>query len=515
MKNIYSILAFLFTIILSFTNCESEPNQIIDIPDEEVNSSIQAVYYLKASETTQENELKITWTNPTDENLHKIEISYEEKGASTSFSPILLDATSGEAMTYILKVPEYGTYRISVTAINKQGVKSLKRMTDGIPFKTVEEVAGLPPFLGRSDTIMTAMINLYLGGPRDVWNASYPKATGPYWDGDAVVWGQGAGFSAYATIREATIGTELEEKYEKLDTRMLNSINKFFTYDEGIWAYAVYPASGNQRFYDDNVWIGLDMIDLYNITNNAGHLDKAVKVWQYLQKGTDNSAGGGIYWREIPPTSSKHTCSTAPGAVLAAKLYLTTGEDKYLQNAITLYEWLKNTLQDPSDYLYWDNVKEENGQIIIEKNKYTYNSGQPMQAAVLLYKITGDTKYLTDAQNIASSAYNRWFNSYYSSYLKESIRMISGHVWFNAIMLRGYIELYKAELELGENANRTYITSYEKALTHAWLSPARRSTNLLNEDFTGQQSQNSWDILHQGAATEMMARLASLERDGI
>lgn len=514
MKNKYAKIILLASLILTFTNCGSEPEEIIDTPDPE-ETTVQAVFYLKATVTSQENEIKITWTNPTDENLSKVEITYEEKGTTDTFSPILLDAPSGEAMTYILTVPKYSTYRIGVTAINKKGVKSTKRTTDGEPLKPVEEVVAMPPFLGRADTIMTAMVNLYLGGPRDVWNASYPKATGPYWDGDAVVWGQGAGFSAYAAIREATIGTEIEEKYENMDTRMLNSINKFFTYDEDIWAYAVYPASGNQRFYDDNVWIGLDMIDLYSITNNPSHLDKAEKVWEYLQKGTDNSAGGGIYWREIPPTSSKHTCSTAPGAVLAAKLYLITRDDKYLHNAITLYDWLKNTLQDPDDYLYWDNVREENGQLIIEKNKYTYNSGQPMQAAVLLYKITGDTKYLTDAQNIAIAAYNRWFNPYYSSILKESIRMISGHVWFNAIMLRGYIELYKAELELGEEANRTYITAYEKALTHAWLSNARRSTNLLNEDFTGQQSQNSWDILHQGAATEMLARLASLERDEI
>lgn len=346
-----------------------------------------------------------------------------------------------------------------------------------------------------------------------MWNSSYPNATGPYWDGDATVWGQGAGLSAYAAIREATLGTELEPKYADLDHRMLESINKFFTYDEGIWAYAVYPQSGNQRFYDDNVWIGLDMIDLYTITTNEGHLDKAVKVWEYLQKGTDDVAGGGIYWREIPPTHSKHTCSTAPGAVLALKLYEVTGDEKYLANAIELYDWLKSTLQDPSDFLYWDNAKEENGEIVIEENKYSYNAGQPMQAAVLLYRVTGDVAYLHDAQNIARAAYARWFNPYYSAPLNQSIRILTGHVWFNAIMLRGYVELYKAELEAGLEADRTYITAYENSLSHAWLSDCRQPTNLLNEDFTGRSSQNSWDVLHQGASAEMLARLASIERD--
>jgi rhamnogalacturonyl hydrolase YesR len=517
MKYLIKILS-LVALFPTLLFCSDDITEVTEDPviEDGVPDKIAAVLYLKAEATNRENEIKLSWTNPDDEHLHKIEISYEDVSTRASANPTLIDAVKGEEMTYFISVPRYATYRIGVTTINKAGVKSIKRTVDARPLApTEDDQTTMTPFLGRADTLMTALVNLYLGGPRDVWNSSYPNATGPYWDGDATVWGQGAGFSAYSAIREATINTPLESKYANMDERMLKSINNFFTYDEGIWAYAVYPQSGNQRFYDDNAWIGLDMIDLYTITGNPEHLDKAVKVWEYLQKGTDEVAGGGIYWREIPPTYSKHTCSTAPGAVLALKLYTATGDAKYLENAIQLYEWLKNTLQDPADYLYWDNAKEENGEIIIEKNKYSYNAGQPMQAAVLLYRITGNKEYLTDARNIARSAYATWFNPFYSVQLNKSIRILTGHVWFNAIMFRGYIELYKTELEFGLGANRTYITAYENSLSHAWLSNCRQSTNLLNEDFTGRNPQSNWDVLHQGASAEMLARLASLERDGI
>lgn len=90
---------------------------------------------------------------------------------------------------------------------------------------------------------------------------------GPYWDGDAVVWDQGAGLSGYVALRGASIGVSAyEKKYADLTDRMFNSINRFITTDNKRSAYAVYPQNGNERYYDDNVWIGLDMAELYEQT---------------------------------------------------------------------------------------------------------------------------------------------------------------------------------------------------------------------------------------------------------
>lgn len=63
----------------------------------------------------------------------------------------------------------------------------------------------------------------------------------------------------------------------------------------------------------------------------------------------------------------------------------------------------KKNLQDPKDYLYFDNVNLEGK---IGEAKYPYNSGQMLQAAALLYNITKDQQYLDHAQKVAASGYD-------------------------------------------------------------------------------------------------------------
>jgi uncharacterized protein YyaL (SSP411 family) len=363
---------------------------------------------------------------------------------------------------------------------------------------------------------MTALVHLYLDGKeRDIWTSSYPFKDG-YWNGAAVIWGHGGAFSGYAALKEAaeaypTYKNKIASSY---DSRLLTGIDKFRNKANGnAEAFAVYPGTGDERYYDDNIWVGIDMTDLYLLTKSESYLTRAKIVWNFILTGTDNKMGGGVYWKEFG--DSKNTCSSAPAAVLAAKLYLATNDATYLQSAKNLYAWTKATLQDPADYLYWDNVKltdnnNPNSPLIISKAKFPYNAGQPMQAAALLYKITGETQYLTDAQNIAKAAYTKWFVPFNSYTLGESFRILEpGHVWFQAIMFRGFIELYNID------HNKTYVRAYQKTLANAWLSSARnRTTNLINEDFRGGSTQTDFDILHQGACLEMLSRLALLEHEG-
>lgn len=109
-------------------------------------------------------------------------------------------------------------------------------------------------------------------------------------------------------------------------------------------------------------------------------------VWRFIESGTDDKLGYGIYWCE-QKKNGKNTCSNAPGSVYASKLFLATGDSSYLQAGIRLFEWTKENLQDPADGLYFDN-KSLNGEI--GRAKFAYNSGQMMQSAALLYRITGE-----------------------------------------------------------------------------------------------------------------------------
>ena len=192
-------------------------------------------------------------------------------------------------------------------------------------------------------------------------------------------------------MRDATKESEVENIYGAMDDMMFKGIQYFCQLDRGILAYSCYPAAGNERFYDDNVWIGLDMVDWYTETKEMRYLTQAKVVWRYLiDHGWDETCGGGVHWRELNEhTTSKHSCSTGPTAVMGCKMYLATQEQEYLDWAIKCYDYMLDVLQDKSDHLFYDNVRpnkdDPNLPGDLEKNKYSYNSGQPLQAACLLY----------------------------------------------------------------------------------------------------------------------------------
>lgn len=287
-----------------------------------------------------------------------------------------------------------------------------------------------------------------------------------------------------------------------LDNKVLVGLEEYFDTRRTPEAYASYihSASQSDRYYDDNVWLGIDFTDTYLLTHEAKYLQKAELIWKFIESGTDDKLGGGIYWCE-QTKESKNTCSNAPGSVLALKLFKATQDSSYLKKGQQLYEWTKATLQDPADQLYFDNIALDGN---IGKAKYAYNSGQMMQSASLLYQLTGQQQYLTDARNIAKSCYYYFFTSY-TPQKGDSFRLIKkGDVWFTAVMLRGYIELYQTDRD------RTYLNSFDKSLDMAWKN-ARDEHGLFSTDFTGNTRDSRKWLLTQAAMVEMYARLAAIK----
>lgn len=287
-----------------------------------------------------------------------------------------------------------------------------------------------------------------------------------------------------------------------LDNKVLVGLEEYFDTRRTPEAYASYIRSAPQsdRYYDDNVWLGIDFTDTYLLTHEAKYLQKAELIWKFIESGTDDKLGGGIYWCE-QTKESKNTCSNAPGSVLALKLFKATQDSSYLKKGQQLYEWTKATLQDPADQLCFDNIALDGN---IGKAKYAYNSGQMMQSASLLYQLTGQQQYLTDARNIAKSCYYCFFTSY-TPQKGDSFRLIKkGDVWFTAVMLRGYIELYQTDRD------RTYLNSFDKSLDMAWKN-ARDEHGLFNTDFTGNTRDSRKWLLTQAAMVEMYARLAAIK----
>ncbi len=287
---------------------------------------------------------------------------------------------------------------------------------------------------------------------------------------------------------------------KEIKTRVLPGLEQYYDKREP-YGYASYVKNAplSDRFYDDNVWLGIDFADLYLNSKDKKFLDKSEEIWRFVESGMDDKLGGGIYWCE-QKKESKNTCSNAPAVVYLLKLYEATKKKDYLDKAVKLYQWTKENLEDTTDHLYFDNISLSGK---VNKTKFPYNSGQMLQSAALFYKITKDQKYLQDAQEIAASAHEYFFRDKELNSGKKIKVFKNSDSWFIAVMLRGFVELYHID------KNPLYINSFKDNLQYAWTD-LREGNGLFNKDWSGEKKSSKKWLLDQLAMVEMYARIASI-----
>lgn len=312
------------------------------------------------------------------------------------------------------------------------------------------------------------------------------------------LWPYSGSLSAVSSICKSNKNPKI---IKLLESKVLPGLEAYYDNSHLPGAYASYinTAPQSDRFYDDNIWIGLDFVDLYKTLGNKEYLEKAISIWKFIESGTDTILGGGIYWCE-QKKGSKNTCSNAPGTVLALKLFEATKDSSYFYKAKSIYKWTKEKLQDKSDFLYYDNI---NLRGKIGKAKFAYNSGQMLQSCVLLYKVTQDKAYLEEAQNIAKSCYNHFFYNFVTDDGEQFQLLKKGNIWFTAIMFRGFVELYHLD------GNKFYVEAFKKNLNYAWQH-MREKNGLFNSDWSGKEIDHSKWLLTQFAMVEMYSEIDNL-----
>ena len=229
-----------------------------------------------------------------------------------------------------------------------------------------------------------------------------------------------------------------DEKYLKvLEERILPGLEQYWDNTREPLCYQSYPIFNGEsdRFYDDNDWLAIDFCD-------------------------------GIYWCEQKKTS-KNTCSNAPATVLCMKLYNLTKDNAYLEQAKKTYDWTKNNLRDPEDFVYWDNVRLDGS---VDKAKYTYNSGQMIQAGV-------------------DGTVTRFYTA---------------SPWFNVILLRGLTALYEVD------HNPEYIRTMADNARYAWKH-TRDVNGFLDNDWTGIKTKEYKWLLDNACMVELFSEINNIK----
>jgi uncharacterized protein YyaL (SSP411 family) len=267
---------------------------------------------------------------------------------------------------------------------------------------------------------------------------------------------------------------------------VMKAIDQYYSAAPPTPAYQAYVTNEEKdsRFYDDNQWIAIACLDAYNRTKKEKYLHIAKEIYRFMMTGFDTLSGGGLYWKE-DAKNSKNTCSNGPGIIIALELYKITHEQNYLDTALLLYHWVNSHLQAP-DGLYYDNIKIPS--LKIDSAIYTYNTGTMLQSNVLLFTITKDKKYLKEAERIASAAKDFFYKN----------NKLPGNYWFNAVLLRGEIALYKID------KNKKHVQYFIDDATRIW--------NQENENGLIGKKEKRKRLIDQAAMIEIYARLDELTK---
>ena len=278
---------------------------------------------------------------------------------------------------------------------------------------------------------------------------------------------------------------EVLDPAKKLLPPVVTVINKYYSPNKpphpGYDSYAV-PEGGGDRFYDDNQWIGIAYLDAYTRNKDTSYLRLGKDIYDFMMTGFDTVSGGGLYWKEFDPTT-KNTCSNGPGIIMALQLFNITHEKRYIDTALLLYDWTNKNLQAP-DKLFYDNIRLPSR--TIDQRKYTYNSGTMLQSNVMLYSITKDKKYLQRAQEIAGASLVHFYKN----------NLYPDNYWFNAVLLRGFIDLYKID------GDKKYIESFNTYAKEVWKSQ-RDDKNLVG-------TRKVKSLIDQAGYLEIIARLQQI-----
>lgn len=184
-------------------------------------------------------------------------------------------------------------------------------------------------------------------------------------------------------------------------------------YQGGYDYYAQYDWDNKEVWFvfDDLMWWIISMGRAYQLTGNEDCLATSIKGFENVYERAYDPKEGGVFWgfdTDGYGKGHKNSCINYPTVIAAIQLYQITGESRYLDIAKDVYAWAREHLFDASTGSVPDLISDEGE---VDWTNYTYNQGTMIGAASLLYKETGNQSYLNDANLAAQYTKDTMCNS--------------------------------------------------------------------------------------------------------
>ena len=194
-------------------------------------------------------------------------------------------------------------------------------------------------------------------------------------------------------------------------------------------------------YYDDNVWVCLQLLHGYRNLGEPSLLAAAEKNLAFLWTGWDDALGGGIYWYKT--WKSKNVCSNAPVAAAFLLAYQLTGKELYLARGRMLWDWMNETLLDGD--LYNDSIRMDG---TVNGWKSAYNQATMIYAGCLLYEITGDEAVFARTRATVNASVGMMFETKENADGSTEIFMRAEPLykaWCVAWLSRVYVKFYQLD----------------------------------------------------------------------
>jgi hypothetical protein len=289
----------------------------------------------------------------------------------------------------------------------------------------------------------------------------------------------------------------------------LQALERYYDPDGEYPAYSSDPIGtrlGGDRYYDDNAWVGLALIELERLRPGAGHLDRAQELFRFAVGGwdrrTDVPFPGGVFWVEQgrgvgAKNHDRNTVSGAPNAELGLHLAELEGAAFKPPGSIgpgEMYEWVLGALDASGGTgaagtgLFWDKIRGDN---TIDKMLWSYNQGSMIGVNVLLARSGAERDagvFLERAEAIARKALRHYAGDALERHVPS----------FNAIFFRNLLLLYDAT---GDGTLRAEIIGAMRGYADwAWRERRDRRDRFHISDQDG--------LLDQSAMVQVLALLA-------
>ena len=247
--------------------------------------------------------------------------------------------------------------------------------------------------------------------------------------------------------------------------------------------YRATLSADGDLYYDDNVWVALDLLDWNALHRDPAAVRQALRLYGLVVAAWDDDAThpcpGGVFWTRARGVHDRNTVTTAGAALLGMRLYTVLHRPQLLRWSRRMTGWVDSCLAAPNG-LYWDHIRADGS---IAQRQWSYNQGAMVGANVLLAQATGDASALAHAHQIADVSL-------------QEIPLAQEPPEFASIFFRNLLLLGGA---VGDDRYRGAAQAYADA---AWASDRDPHTGLFRS------KPGPARLLEQAALTQLYALLA-------